>query len=164
MDYHCRHRHHNHETAINELRQKFHIEHMRAALRAVRRSCQECKNANARPQPRMMAQLPHARLASFSRPFSFVGIDYFGPMNVTMLRRSLKRWGVLMTCLTTRAVHIEIAHSLSAEPCILAIRNFIARRGTPIELYSDNGTNFKGAERELREALQKHVHRGRKHS
>lgn len=52
-----------------------------------------------------------------------------------------------------RAVHIEIAHSLTTSSCILAIRNFMARRGIPREFFSDNGTNFIGAERELREAL-----------
>ncbi|XP_055914028.1 uncharacterized protein LOC129947476 [Eupeodes corollae] len=153
-DLHVRFNHRNHETVINELRQKFHIAHMRSALRLVRKNCQDCKNTRAKPQPPMMAQLPPARIAPFCRPFSFVGVDYFGPMNVSILRRTEKRWGVLLTCLTTRAIHLEIAHSLSADSCILALRNFMARRGVPIEIFSDNGTNFHGAERELREALK----------
>lgn len=56
----------------------------------------------------------------------------------------------MLTCLTTRAVHIEVAHTLSTDSCILAIRNFIARRGTPRRIYSDRGTNFIGANEELR--------------
>ncbi|XP_055844833.1 uncharacterized protein LOC129911149 [Episyrphus balteatus] len=154
MQVHCKYHHQHHETVVNEVRQKFHILQLRAALAAVRRACQVCKNNRVKPLHPIMAQLPPARLASFCRPFSFVGVDYFGPMNVTIHRRTEKRWGVLLTCLTTRAVHLEVAHSLSSDSCILAIRNFIGRRGTPIEMYSDNGTNFVGAERELREALQ----------
>lgn len=103
-----------------------------------------------------MGNLPSARLAAFQRPFSYTGVDYFGPMLVLVGRRTEKRWGVLLTCMTTRGVHIEIAHSLSTDSCILALRNFIARRGPPLEFISDRGTNFIGASRELREAL-KHV-------
>lgn len=101
-----------------------------------------------------MSPLPPARLGAFQRPFTFVGVDYFGPIAVTFGRKSLKRWGVVFTCLTMRAVHIEIAHSLSTDSFLMALRNFIARRGTPAEIYSDNGTNFRGADRLLKEELK----------
>ena len=52
-------------------------------------------------------------------------------------------------------MHIEVAPTLSTDSFINALRRFIGRRGKPFELYNDNGTNFVGAERELREALQK---------
>ncbi|XP_068149409.1 uncharacterized protein [Drosophila tropicalis] len=67
--------------------------------------------------------------------------------NLTRGRRSEKRWGVIFTCLTIRAMHIELACSLDTASCIMCIRNFINRRGTPREIYSDNGTNFKAAEK-----------------
>ncbi|XP_075156642.1 uncharacterized protein LOC142229926 [Haematobia irritans] len=56
--------------------------------------------------------------------------------------------------LRQRAVHIELVSTLNTSSCIMAIRNFICRRGTPRELFSDNGTNFVGAERELRQAIK----------
>lgn len=96
-----------------------------------------------------MAPLPPARLAAFERPFTYVGIDYFGPLFVAVGRRREKRWGVIFTCLTIRAVHVEVAHSLDTSSCIMAISNFIARRGSPREIYTDNGTNFKAAEKVL---------------
>ncbi|XP_068141133.1 uncharacterized protein [Drosophila tropicalis] len=99
------------------------------------------------PDPPQMAPLPIARLAAYQRPFTYVGIDYFGPFLVAVGRRSEKRWGVIFTCLTIRAVHIELACSLDTASCIMCIRNFINRRGTPREIYSDNGTNFKAAEK-----------------
>ncbi|KXJ76372.1 hypothetical protein RP20_CCG009760 [Aedes albopictus] len=96
-----------------------------------------------------MADLPPARLAAFSRPFTHVGIDYFGPIKVSVGRRIEKRWGMLATCLTVRAIHIETVHTLSTASCIMALRSFIARRGTPRVIYSDRGTNFVGTSREL---------------
>ena len=60
-----------------------------------------------------------------------------------------KRWGFLFTCLTTRAVHLEIVPALDTSSCVMGIERFIARRGTPSTIWSDNGTNFVGAEKEL---------------
>uniref|UniRef100_A0A2M3ZA50 Putative bel-2 cq-i n=1 Tax=Anopheles braziliensis TaxID=58242 RepID=A0A2M3ZA50_9DIPT len=75
-------------------------------------------------------------------------------MSVVVGKRVEKRWGALFMCLTTRAIHVELVHTLNTSSCILAIRRFIARRGKPIELISDCGTNFIGASRELKDALQ----------
>lgn len=107
------------------------------------------------PIPPQMGDLPAARLASFTRPFTYVGLDYFGPISVAVGRRSEKRWGVLFTCLTVRAIHIEIAHALTTDSCIMAIRNFVARRGSPLEIYCDNGTNFRGSDNEIKQELAK---------
>ncbi|XP_053699242.1 uncharacterized protein LOC128746219 [Sabethes cyaneus] len=147
--------HLNHQTVLNEVRQKYYVPSLRAVYRRIRNNCQFCRIRNTKPQPPMMGDLPSMRMKAFIRPFSYVGIDYFGPMPVLVGRRVEKRWGVLITCMTVRAVHIEIAHSLSAESCIFAIRNFVTRRGMPLEIISDRGTNFIGASRELRDALDK---------
>ncbi|XP_062716297.1 uncharacterized protein LOC134291907 [Aedes albopictus] len=83
-----------------------------------------------------------------------MGVDYFGPMLVTVGRRTEKRWGVLATCLTIRAIHLELAHTLTTDSCILALRNIMARRGTPAIIFSDRGTNFQGASKELKDIMQ----------
>ncbi|GBP20170.1 hypothetical protein EVAR_5601_1 [Eumeta japonica] len=95
-----------------------------------------------------------ARLAHHQRPFSYVGLDYFGPYNVTIGRQHQKRYVALFTCLTTRAVHLEVAGGLSADSAILAIRRMMARRGAPVEIWSDNGTNFHGADAELQKTAR----------
>lgn len=100
-----------------------------------------------------MADLPAGRLAAFQHPLTYAGVDYFGPMEVVVGRRVEKRWGMLITCLTVRAIHIELVHSLSTNSCIMGLRNFISRRGSPRRIYSDRGTNFIGASRELSEAI-----------
>ena len=97
----------------------------------------------------MMADLPIERLAFQSPPFTNTGIDYFGPLYVSVRRSSEKRWGFLFTCMTTRAIHIEVVPSLDTSSCVMGIERFIARRGSPSVLWSDNGTNFIGAEKEL---------------
>ncbi|XP_062702149.1 uncharacterized protein LOC134285445 [Aedes albopictus] len=149
IDYHLKFHHKNHETVVNELRQKYRIPRIRSAYFTVRKSCQKCKNDSSTPRPPIMAELPIARLAAFSRPFTFTGIDYFGPIEVATGRRREKRWGMLATCLTIRAIHIEIVSSLTTDSCVMAIRNFMARRGVPRAFYSDRGTNFVGANRTL---------------
>lgn len=157
MDYHRRYHHHLHEIVVNELMQRFKIPKLRVACNSIIRSCQKCKNARTKPQVPEMADLPSCRLQPYTKPFSYIGIDYFGPIGVTIGRSTHKRYGVLITCLTVRAVHIEIAHSLNTDSCILALRNFMNRRGQPIEIYSDNATNFAGSSRELREEYLNYV-------
>ena len=152
--YHVKFHHGNNDTVINEIRQKLWVTKLRATLKSVVNNCQFCRVKRALPQQPRMGNLPRARLAHHHRPFSYCGMDYFGPMTVTIGRRHEKRWGVLFTCLTTRAVHIELAASLSTDSAIMALRRMTARRGQPLEIYSDNGTNLRGAATELRAAIR----------
>lgn len=153
LSYHEKFGHANRETVFNELRQKFHIPNLRAAIGQVTRSCMKCKVLRCRPRVPMMAPLPVQRISPQLRPFSAVGVDYLGPVEVSVGRRTEKRWIALFTCLTIRAVHLEIAHSLSSQSCLMAIKRFICKRGCPEEFFSDNGTNFKGASKEVLEVL-----------
>ncbi|CAB3241795.1 unnamed protein product [Arctia plantaginis] len=95
--YHERAMHANHETVVNNVREMT-----------------------------KMGDLPLVRLTTTRRAFVNCGIDYFGPLEITIRRRREKRWGVLFTCLTTRAVHLELAASLSSDSAILALRRLIA--------------------------------------
>ena len=101
-----------------------------------------------------MADLPLDRVSPDEPPFTNVGVDYFGPFGVKRGRSVVKRYGVIFTCLATRAIHLEMASSLDTDSFIHALRRFIARRGQVKELRSDNGTNFVGAQRELKEAIE----------
>ncbi|KAL7739552.1 hypothetical protein ACLKA6_008678 [Drosophila palustris] len=153
--FHEEHHHQAHETVINNVKSVYCIPKLRVLYKSVRQRCQKCKNDAAIPAPPQMAPVPVARMASFKRPFTFTGIDYFGPIFVNVGRHKEKRWGVIFTCMTLRAVHFEIAYSLDTSSCIMCLRNFMARRGTPAEIYSDNGTNLRSTEKALKEELVK---------
>ncbi|XP_062540908.1 uncharacterized protein LOC134208956 [Armigeres subalbatus] len=154
-DYHVRFGHGSKEITVNEVRQTFFIPKMRTAVGTVIRNCLKCRLRKCKPVTPRMAPLPIQRMQPYVRAFSYVGIDYFGPIDVTVGRHKEKRYVALFTCLVVRAVHCEVAYSLSTESCKQAIRRFIRRRGSPIEIFSDNGTNFQGASRELRKEMEK---------
>lgn len=152
-DYHRRYYHGSTETVVNEIRQKYYIIGLRNALRSIAARCIVCRLRRGRPMNPVMAPLPSCRTAVRQRPFSHCGLDYFGPMWVKIGRRREKRWGVLFTCLTTRAVALDLAHSLSSSSAIMALQRLSSERGQPMIIYSDNGTNFRGASKELRNAI-----------
>ncbi|XP_058792183.1 uncharacterized protein LOC131664808 [Phymastichus coffea] len=147
--YHKRQFHGSNETIVNEMRQKFYTVGLRTSLRWLAKRCITCRLRRAQPQNPPMADLPECRLAKGQRPFTHCGLDYFGPMYVKIGRARVKRWGVLFTCMTTRAIHLELASTLSASSTILAVRRLAGRRGYPRKIYSDNGTNFIRANKEL---------------
>ena len=93
----------------------------------------------------MMSDLPAERLVYRQPLFSSCSVDCFGPFCVTILRSSEKHWGYLLTCVTTRAIHIELVPSIIQN--VLDIERLISRRGTPSIIWSDNGTNFVVAEK-----------------
>ena len=97
----------------------------------------------------MKSYLPAERLGYRKPPFSNYCVDYFGPFHVTIRRSSEKRWVFLFTCLTTRAILIELVPSMDTSSGVMANERFISRRGTPSIIWSDNETNFVGAEKEL---------------
>ncbi|XP_072048281.1 uncharacterized protein [Amphiura filiformis] len=101
-----------------------------------------------------MADLPSNRVKPDDPPFTYTGMDYFGPFNIKHGRSIRKRYGVLFTCMNSRAVHIEIADSMDTSSCINALRRFLARRGHVKEITSDNGTNLVGASHQLVEAIK----------
>ena len=102
----------------------------------------------------MEADLPLDRVTPHEPVFTSVGVDYFGPFAVKRGRGREKRYGCIFTCLTTRAVHIETADTLDTDSFINCLYRFMARRGEPRLIRSDNGTNFVGAERELHKEME----------
>lgn len=151
--YHEASAHSGAEHVLSLIREKFWIIDVRALLRRINHSCVTCKRKQGPVCEQKMADLPGDRVKADKPPFTFVGVDYFGPFTVKRGRSQVKRYGALFTCLTTRAIHIEVAHSLNTDTFINCMRRFIARRGAPQEMRSDNGTNFVSGEKELRKAI-----------
>ncbi|XP_070066973.1 uncharacterized protein [Drosophila virilis] len=94
-----------------------------------------------------MSDLPIERLSPNTPLFTYTGVDYFEPYDIVVGQRREKRWGLLFTSLTVRVVHLYVATSLSTDSYLGALKSFVARRGCPRRMLSDNGTNFRGASR-----------------
>ena len=151
---------HTHETighlgrehVIAKLRQKFWIPQVRVLVRSVLSRCIKCKKIHAKPMTQQMAPLPKDRLTAYQPPFTSTSMDMFGPLYVKHGRGTAKRWGCLFTCLTTRSIHLELVNSLETDD-FMCLRRFMNRRGEVSELRCDNGSNFVGAERELKNSI-----------
>ena len=115
--------------------------------------CVDCRRLRGRIREQKMADLPACRLTE-TAPFTHCGVDIFGPFIVKQRRNEVKRYGAMFTCMASRAVHIEVTFSLDSDSFILALRRLLARRGNVPSIYSDNGSNFIGAKRELRKAYE----------
>ncbi len=134
---------------LSALRETYWITNGNSAVRSVLNKCVVCRRFKMPPSVQLMSELPANRVNP-APPFTYTGIDFFGPHVVKEGRKYVKRYGALFTCLVSRAVHIETANSLNTDSFINALLRFIARRGPVKEIYCDNGTNFKSGARELR--------------
>ncbi|CAH2312774.1 uncharacterized protein LOC109964879 [Pelobates cultripes] len=100
-----------------------------------------------------MSKFPEERV-EVSSPFTYYGMDCFGSFIPKQSHKEYKRYGLIFTCFSSRAVHIEMLEDLSTDSCINALRCFISLRGAIRQPYCDQGTNFIGAKNELKEALK----------
>lgn len=138
---------------LSFLRKRYWITNANSACRKIISDCVTCRRLQGKIGEQKMSDLPAERLLPDLPPFTNVGVDYFGPIEIKRGRGTIKRYGVIFTCMASRAVHLEMAYTLNTDSCINAIRRFMCRRGQVAQLRSDNGTNFVRAERELREAV-----------
>ena len=99
-----------------------------------------------------MVDLPDESVVLYEPAFSHTGIDFFGPLVVKHSKRTrttktkFKRYGAVFVCLRAGAVHLDLVDDLSTDSFLLALIRFMARRGKPKTIWTDNGTNFIGAE------------------
>ncbi|XP_063968368.1 uncharacterized protein LOC129265564 [Lytechinus pictus] len=135
------------------IRSKYWILKGGAEVRRILGHCLQCKRRNVPRGTQFMADLPKERVTPGTPVFHNSGVDFFGPFFVKQGRSHVKRYGCIFTCMATRAVHLEVANSLETDTFINALRRFINRRGQPAKIWSDNGSNFRGAQRELKENL-----------
>ncbi|XP_045538507.1 uncharacterized protein LOC106708429 isoform X2 [Papilio machaon] len=125
---------------ITDLRARFWIIGIRRLVKTIIATCVICKRYRAKASRAPTAPLPPER-TSCSAAFQTTGVDLAGPL---FLRNGEKCWIVIYTCAVYRAVHLELTRSLSTEAFIMTLRRFVARRGRPDLMMSDQGTNFCG--------------------
>jgi len=114
--------------------------------------CVTCRRYRRTTEVQLMADLPEERTET--SPFTYCGLDCFGPFIVKEGRKELKRYGLLFTCLCCRAVHIELPDDLTTDAFMNALRTFISITGPVRQLRCDQGTNFVGARRVFSELLK----------
>ena len=142
------------EWILSLLRKKYWIIKARSLVYKMSSDCITCKRMFSSTCTQKMANLPAPRVDFDKAAFENVSVDCFGPFYVKHGRHECKRYGVIFTCLNIRAIHIEMLNDLECDTYINSMRRFIARRGTPVKMFSDNGTNFTSAEAELRRAVK----------
>ena len=139
------------------LSRRFCILNGKRAIRTMVRSCVRCRKVAAKPSPQIIGQLPPDRLDPRAT-FVCVGVDYAGPMLIKSgpVRKPVlrKSYVAVFVCFATKAVHLELVSDLTTSAFIATLRRFIGRRGIPNTIWSDHGTNFVGAEREIKELLR----------
>ena len=127
---------------------------LKRSVQKIIRSCKRCIRYRAETYQPKISPLPEARTNPF-KPFSKVGLDFAGPISLRPYRNrgnlSTKGYFAVFVCLSTKAIHLELVMGLSTDCLILALQRFVARRGKVDEIWSDNGRNFVGCSRALKE-------------
>ena len=141
-------------TTLYTVRHRFWLVDGTTQVKRIIHRCVECLRRRPTPMNSKMSDLPPSRVQQCP-VFSHVGVDFFGPVLLKEREHKnrviIKGYGCIFVCMATKAVHIEIVSDLSTERFLAAFRRFIARRGIPSHVYSDNGSNFVGANNQLRE-------------
>lgn len=153
-DVHCK-AHVGVEWTHSLVRHRYWILKARPLIKRLMHNCVTCRKLYGKPCTQFMGNLPLERIEPNKPPFAYFGIDLFGPFYVKLNRSEVKRYGCMVTCLVTRELHIEKLNSLDTEAFINGLRRFISRRGCPEKIFSDHGTNFVGAEAELKREVRK---------
>ena len=138
-DIHERYMHTGRHHILSLSREHYWIYKGCSLARKIVSSCFTFNRRVVKPVAPLMANLSTERLSIKQQSFTYTGVDYSGPIYVKFSRKTrsnqaiAKRYGVILICLTIRAVHIELALNLTADVFLLTLRRFIARRGKPKE-------------------------------
>ena len=148
-DAHLRTLHGGPTAIVAELRRQIWVTQAMKKASACIKKCVICFRFNSRPTQQLMGDLPSSRIEAPERAFSCVGLDFAGPLTFKSGNECVKGYVAVFVCFASKAVHLEAISSLTLDAMVAAMRRFIARRGIPSQIVSDNATNFVGARRDL---------------
>jgi len=153
LQTHLRTLHGGLQLTLNTLRQEYWVLRSRNIVRSIIHGCVVCARERASTPTQLMGDLPSPRISPPPRSFSHCGLDYAGPFKVRASAgrgiTSRKAYIALFVCLATRAVHLELVSDYTTAAFLNAFNRFCSRRGFPNSVYSDNGTTFVDANKEL---------------
>lgn len=150
-EIHQKHFHRCIQTTLCLIRQRFWLLDGRNQVRKIVRTCTRCFRFNATPIEYKMGNLPPARIRE-ATPFAHTGIDFCGSTLKKKYRNrnKIKVYICVFVCMSIKAIHLEVVSDLTSDGFIAALCRFTARHGLPEHIYSDNGTNFVGANNQLK--------------
>ena len=149
--------HHGRDKTLARFRAKYWTSHAAKLAASTCSSCQMCRLIKADRMKQEMGAMPPERLMP-APPFTASSLDLFGPFYIrgeVQKKTTGKAWGLMLTDMCCRAVHIELIYGYSTEQFMLGLSRFAALRGWPSFIYSDPGSQLKGAEDDLSEVWRK---------
>ncbi|XP_026747883.1 uncharacterized protein LOC113508909 [Trichoplusia ni] len=151
-DAHARTLHGGVQLMLNYISSKYWVVRSKALIKACIHKCLICARFRSQSRTQIMGDLPKARVTP-ARAFLHSGVDFAGPFHITMSKgrgiRTQKAYICVFICMSTKAMHLELVSDLTSEAFIAAFKRFVARRGKCSDLWSDQGRNFVGANKEL---------------
>ena len=146
--------HCGYKRLMAEMQQRFWMLGLRDMAKSVVKTCMICRKMKRKVCEQQMGQLPNQRTSPGEPAFSNTALDFFGPFEIKVARKSVKdAWCCIFTCMTSRAVHLELCTDKTSDTFLMAFRRFASLRGHPRFIWSDRGTNFVGAQAYLREMI-----------
>ena len=139
-------------TLLTHAANLYHVLGGRTLSRTVCSRCVTCRKQAAKTSSQLLGQLPPLRVEP-QHVFLNTGMDFCGPFHVrqgyTRKPVFVKVFLAIFICMATKAVHLEVVSDLKTEAFIASLDRFVARRGLPLHLHSDNGSNYVGAKNQL---------------
>lgn len=166
VQYHIDNLHAGPQALLAAIRQKFWITNGKSATRTAVSHCVLCARARPKLLGQIMGNLPKERVTP-ARPFENTGVDFCGPIQIHYKlrgKRPTKAYIAVFVCFAVKAVHLEVVSDLTTDAFLAALKRFIGRRGLPAKIFSDNATNFVGANNrlsELKELFGSEEHRSK---
>ncbi|XP_058840856.1 uncharacterized protein LOC131696328 [Topomyia yanbarensis] len=152
---HLEHLHVGLNGLLAVVKQRFWPVNAKRTIHRVLKKCVRCFRTNPKDVLQYMGDLPSCRVTA-AQPFVRTGMDYAGPffIKVGRMKTKIKVYVCLFVCMVTKSIHLELVSSLTTDGFLAALHRFAGRCGNPSELFSDNGSNFRGADRKLLELFE----------
>lgn len=144
------------ESTLSKLQERFWVPKARKIIKSVKYKCIIRRRMEGRTEEQCMGQVMEERLKP-TPAFYHTALDLFGPFvirDTVKLRTRGKAFGVIFTCLTTRAVHLDLAERYSTADFLASLRRFINIRGFPHSIHSDNGTQLVAASKAMKNMIK----------
>tara|TARA_B110001454_G_scaffold196478_1_gene199376 strand:- start:542 stop:6220 length:5679 start_codon:yes stop_codon:yes gene_type:complete len=142
-------------AVVAKIRSKYWIVGLRNLVRSIRHRCVKCRKLDKRIEQQTMGMIPEERLAPMPA-WTYVSLDLFGPFQIrgeTNRRSRSKGYGIIVNCLLSRAVHVDIVTDYGTDTFLMALRRFMSLRGKPAKIWSDRGSQLVKANKEMMEVV-----------